>query len=58
MITRPVTADLEEVARAAGRGTLRVPIARTVPLTDAIKALTELEREGTPKGGKLVITTG
>ncbi|MHC5259569.1 NADP-dependent oxidoreductase [Streptomyces sp. UC4497] len=58
LITRPVTADLEEVARAAGRGTLRVPIARTVPLSDAIKALTELEREGTPKGGKLVITTG
>ncbi|MFJ3043476.1 NADP-dependent oxidoreductase [Streptomyces tendae] len=58
LITRPVTADLEEVARAAGRGTLRVPIARTVPLTDAIEALTELEREGTPKGGKLVITTG
>ncbi|MGD6741339.1 NADP-dependent oxidoreductase [Streptomyces sp. BH106] len=58
LITRPVTADLEEVARAAGGGSLRVPIARTVPLTDAIKALTELEREGTPKGGKLVITTG
>ncbi|OMI84948.1 NADP-dependent oxidoreductase [Streptomyces sp. BBFR25] len=58
LITRPVTGDLEEVARAAGRGTLRVPIARTVPLTDAIKALTELEHEGTPKGGKLVITTG
>ncbi|WNF00839.1 NADP-dependent oxidoreductase [Streptomyces luomodiensis] len=57
LIARPVTADLEEVARAAGRDTLRVPIARTVPLTEAIKALTELERDGTPKGGKLIITT-
>ncbi|MEU5090935.1 NADP-dependent oxidoreductase [Streptomyces sp. NPDC021356] len=57
LITRPVTEDLGEVARAAGRGTLRVPIARTVPLAEAIAALTELERNGTPKGGKLVITT-
>ncbi|MGW5866530.1 NADP-dependent oxidoreductase [Streptomyces sp. NPDC055239] len=57
LITRPVTEDLEEVARVAGRGTLRVPIARTVPLTEAIAALTELELNGTPKGGKLVITT-
>ena len=44
-------ADLEEVAR-----TLRLPIARTVPLAEAIQALTELEREQRPKGGKLVIT--
>lgn len=57
LITRPVTADLEEVAHAAGGGILRVPVARTVPLADAIAALTELERNGTPKGGKLVITT-
>ncbi|CAL9401313.1 NADP-dependent oxidoreductase [Streptomyces sp. enrichment culture] len=57
LIARPITADLEEVARTAGRGDLRVPIARTVPLTEAIKALTELEREGTPKGGKLIITS-
>ncbi|MBP0455936.1 NADP-dependent oxidoreductase [Streptomyces bomunensis] len=57
LITRPVTADLEGVVRAAGHGTLRVPIARTVPLTAAIKALTELERDGTPNGGKLIITT-
>ncbi|WP_259471490.1 NADP-dependent oxidoreductase [Streptomyces shenzhenensis] len=57
LIARPVTGDLEEVARAAGRGTLRVPIVRTVPLTEAIAALTEHERNGTPKGGKLIITT-
>ncbi|MFJ6706850.1 MULTISPECIES: NADP-dependent oxidoreductase [unclassified Streptomyces] len=56
LITRPVTEDLAEVARTAGRGTLRVPIARTVPLAGAIAALTELERDGTPKGGKLIIT--
>ncbi|WP_426503529.1 hypothetical protein ACPPVO_38730 [Dactylosporangium sp. McL0621] len=46
-----MTADLEEVAR-----TLRLPIARTVPLLEAIPALTELERDQRPKGGKLVIT--
>lgn len=40
MIAQPVTKDLEEVARAAGQGTLRLPIARTVPLTEAIAALT------------------
>ncbi|WP_228003239.1 NADP-dependent oxidoreductase [Nocardia australiensis] len=57
MIAQPVTEDLEAVAQAAGQGVLRLPIARTVPLTSAIPALTELERTGTSKGGKLIITT-
>ena len=39
------------------QGILRLPIAATVPLKDAIAALTELERTNQPKGGKLVITT-
>ncbi|MEU6540541.1 NADP-dependent oxidoreductase [Streptomyces sp. NPDC047000] len=57
MTARPVTKDLEEVARAAGRGTLRLPITRTVPLSQAIPALTELEQKnGTAKRGKLIIT--
>lgn len=47
---------LETVARAAAEGKLNVPVARTVPLTQAIAALTELERNHTPRGGKLVIT--
>ncbi|WP_431966299.1 hypothetical protein [Actinacidiphila sp. bgisy160] len=34
------------------------PIARTVPLSQAIPALTELERKGTAKRGKLIITPG
>ncbi|WP_198348143.1 NADP-dependent oxidoreductase [Plantactinospora sp. KBS50] len=51
MMGRLVTADLAEVARV-----LRLPIARTVPLAEAIAALTELERDRRPKGGKLVIT--
>lgn len=55
VIAQPVTEDLEEVARAAERGALRLPIARAVPLAGAIAALAELERDGTPKGGKLVI---
>jgi NADPH:quinone reductase-like Zn-dependent oxidoreductase len=50
MTGRAVTADLEEVAR-----TLRLPVALTVPLAEAIPALTELERAGRPKGGKLVV---
>ncbi|WAL69687.1 NADP-dependent oxidoreductase [Amycolatopsis cynarae] len=56
VIARPVTEDLEEVARAAGQGTLRLPIARTVPLSAAIPALIELERNGMAKSGKLIIT--
>lgn len=58
MIGQPVTKDLEEVVRAAAQGTLRQPIARVAPLTEAIAALTELELKRTPKGGKLIITTG
>ena len=49
--------SLEIVARAAAQGQLELPVARAVPLTQAIDALTELERKRTPKGGKLVITT-
>lgn len=56
LIGRPVVADLEAVAQAAGKGTLRLPIARTVPLGRAIAALTELELDHVPTGGKLVIT--
>lgn len=58
MMGRPSPKDLDEVVRMAARGELRIPVARTVPLADAIPALTELERHGTPKGGKLIITTG
>ena len=58
MIAKPSTKDLDEVARMAAQGRLRIPIARTVPLADAIPALTDLERHRTPKGGKLIITAG
>ncbi|MDX3353764.1 NADP-dependent oxidoreductase [Streptomyces sp. ME01-24h] len=58
LIARPVTHDLEEIARAAAQGALRLPVARTVPLSQAIAALTELERNGTAKRGKLIITPG
>ncbi|MEU6512474.1 NADP-dependent oxidoreductase [Streptomyces sp. NPDC046942] len=57
-IAQTVTKDLEEVARAAGQGALSLPIARTVPLTGAITALTEFERNRPSKGGKLIITAG
>jgi NADPH:quinone reductase-like Zn-dependent oxidoreductase len=56
LMGRPVAADLDAVAQAAGKGTLRVPVARAVPLDKAIAALIELELNHTPKGGKLVIT--
>ena len=48
--------DLDELAQACARGTLQLPIAQTVPLSGAIAALTELERNHTPRGGKLIIT--
>jgi len=57
LIGKAVAKDLDAVAQAAGKGILRLPIAGTVPLSRAIAALTELERNRTPKGGKLIITT-
>ncbi|MYX39387.1 MULTISPECIES: NADP-dependent oxidoreductase [unclassified Streptomyces] len=56
VIAKPVRQDMEEVVAIAADGKLRLPIARTVPLEQAIPALTELEQHGTPKGGKLVIS--
>lgn len=47
--------DLETLAQAAVEGKAGFPVARTVPLDQAIDALTELETRHTPKGGKLVI---
>ncbi len=58
MMGRNSTTDLDQVAHLAAQGRLRIPIARTVPLADAIPALTELERHRTPRGGKLIITAG
>ena len=58
MIAKPITKDLDQLAQACARGTLHVPIAQTVPLRDAIAALTELERNNEPRGGKLIITAG
>lgn len=58
LIAKHNVEDLEELARACATGALRLPIARTVPLEDAIPALTELERNNTPRGGKLIITAG
>ncbi|QBI51925.1 zinc-binding dehydrogenase [Streptomonospora litoralis] len=55
LMARPVTKDLDEVARAAGRGALRPLIARTVPLSQAIPALTELEQNRIGKRGKLIV---
>jgi NADPH:quinone reductase-like Zn-dependent oxidoreductase len=57
MTTQHNAKDLDELAQACAQGTLRLPIAATVPLKDAIPALTELERNNKPKGGKLIITT-
>ncbi|MGC8466044.1 MAG: NADP-dependent oxidoreductase [Acidimicrobiales bacterium] len=56
LIAKYKSEDLERISQAAAHGQLNVPIARTVPLKDAIGALTELEHGHTPKGGKLVIT--
>jgi NADPH:quinone reductase-like Zn-dependent oxidoreductase len=56
-MSSPSTEDLEEVARAAADGVLKVPIARTVPLDEAIDALADLEQNRGSKGGKLIVTT-
>ncbi|WP_030380153.1 MULTISPECIES: NADP-dependent oxidoreductase [unclassified Streptomyces] len=48
--------DTEEIARLAGEGVLRPLISQTVPLDEAIPALTELERNRKPGTGKLVFT--
>ena len=54
---RPNSADLQHLADAAGRGDITPRILRTVPLADAVPALTALEHAPTSSGGKLVITT-
>jgi NADPH:quinone reductase-like Zn-dependent oxidoreductase len=56
MVAERSARNLEELARACAEGVLRLPIAQTVPLSDAIAALTELEHNNRPKGGKLIIT--
>jgi NADPH:quinone reductase-like Zn-dependent oxidoreductase len=53
----PSPAHMKGIADAAQEGKLAPKIARTVPLTDAVEAITELQTKGTPKG-KLVITPG
>lgn len=45
--------DINSRAAASSKG-----IAGTVPLSEAIPALTELERNGTAKRGKLIIVPG
>jgi NADPH:quinone reductase-like Zn-dependent oxidoreductase len=57
LIASPNATDLAAVAGAAAAGTLRLPIARTVPLDDAIEAMTELEQNRAARRGKLVVTT-
>lgn len=52
----PTPAHMRGITAAAEQGALAPKIGRTVPLTDAIAALTELETKGTPKG-KLVVTS-
>ncbi|MGH3262563.1 MAG: NADP-dependent oxidoreductase [Trebonia sp.] len=54
--TKTDTDDLTTIADAVQAGKLDLQIARSVPLTAAIDALTELETHNTLKGGKLVIT--
>ncbi|WBU38801.1 NADP-dependent oxidoreductase [Homoserinibacter sp. YIM 151385] len=55
VIAQPVTADLEQIAQDARSGMLRLPVARTVVLSEAIPALIDLEQGRLGKRGKLVI---
>jgi NADPH:quinone reductase-like Zn-dependent oxidoreductase len=50
----PTPQSLAGIAKAAERGKLVPAIGRVVPLSEAISAVVELERTGSPKG-KLVI---
>lgn len=46
---------LTKIGDAAAQGKLVLPIAKTVPLSRAIPAITELEQKGTPKGKVVII---
>ncbi len=46
---------LAKVSQMAADGILTVPISKTVPLTDAIPALIELEQTGTHKGKVVIV---
>ncbi len=50
----PTLEGLTAIAEALERGQIRPAIGRIVPLSEAIRAIVELERTGLPKG-KLVI---
>lgn len=55
MASKPNTKDLETVAQAAAEGVVEIPIARIVPLSQAIPALTDLEQNRIGKRGKLLV---
>lgn len=55
VVAKPTPHVLAQVADMAASGKLLPSIGKTVSLSDAIPALTELEQHGIPKG-KLVIT--
>ncbi len=46
---------LAKIGDAAAQGKLVLPIAETVPLSQAIAAITELEQQGTPKGKVVIV---
>lgn len=46
---------LARVGTMAAEGKLTLPIGRTVPLADAIPAVVDLERTGTPKGKVVIV---
>ncbi len=52
---RTTSALLEKIGEAAARGHLRLPVTRTVPSEAAIPALTEPEKNGTPKRKMVVV---
>jgi len=57
LMANPSAAVLASIAEAAAAGKLVVPVGRTVPLSEAIAALTEWEQTGVPKGKLIIVPT-
>ena len=54
----PTSQSLSGITEAAERGILVPAIGRTVPLSEAVALIAELERTGSPKGKLVIVPDG